>query len=66
MMDIFYTSGKFKKKKFVTYNMGVFAGQNMYNKLWFGDWEPEHVPPPRTKTKLPDKFKPKPAYRGAK
>lgn len=81
MLDIFYSSGKLKKKRYATCLVNFGRDQRIEHRIWMGDFEPEPTKIKSNKgqiwfdearklevftNKLPDKFKPKPAYKGAR
>jgi hypothetical protein len=80
-MRFFYSSGKFKKKRYASYLVSYGRDHKIEHKLWLGDFEPEPTKIKSSKgqiwfdeapkqtvftNKLPDKFKPKPAYKDAR
>jgi hypothetical protein len=81
MMRFFYSTGTFKKKRYATYLASFGRNQRIEHRVWMGEFEPEPTKIKSSKgqiwfdeasklevftNKLPDKFKPKPAYKGAR
>lgn len=81
MLSIFYSDGTFKKRKMIKVSTPFYGASYQEFWLWTGEFEPEPSPSFKSHKekvwideaskqntfthKLPDKFKPKPAYKGA-
>jgi hypothetical protein len=81
MMRFFYSNGTLKKKRFHTCFVSYGRDQRIEHRIWMGEFEPEPTKIKSNRgqiwfdeasklevftNKLPDKFKPKPAYKGAR